>query len=49
MSPLEEPLMLATTEGFCNQGVPVNMTPSMGSGSSAGWHKTGETEECAAT
>lgn len=34
-------------EGVCSQGVSVNMTPSMGSYSSASWHKSGETEECA--
>lgn len=43
---MEEPLMVSRTEGVCSQGVSVNMTPSLGSDSSAGWHKTGETEEC---
>lgn len=38
----------AATERFCNQGVSANMTPSTGSGSCAGWHETGEAEECAA-
>lgn len=45
---MDEPLMVFATEGVCSQGVSVNMTPSVGSDSSAGWHKTGETEECAA-
>lgn len=45
---MEEPLMVSRTEAVCSQGVSLNMTPSRGADSSAGWHTTGETEECAA-